>query len=155
MRDCERAGIICRPASILAALFAAVLAASCYSSGYRSEMTANTELIAELADKLADYCEAGFMVDGRAVSSEEMGEFYYGLKKARAFATMRKADSERPSYREFVLMLDQYSAFVHSADLYRIEGNRDAARLAALKDQHEAVEAAAARIRAELRSESH
>jgi len=118
-------------------------------------MTANTELIAELADKLADYCEAGFMVDGRAVSSEEMGEFYYALKKARAFATMRKADSGRPSYREFVRMLDQYSAFVHSADLYRIESRRDGARLSALKAQHQAVEAAAARIRAELISENH
>ncbi|HEY6417967.1 MAG TPA: hypothetical protein VIX59_03105, partial [Candidatus Binataceae bacterium] len=67
---------------------AAVTVSSCYSSNYHQEIAANIALISDLSDKLADYCDAGFVLGGRPVSSEEMGEFYYALKKARATAAM-------------------------------------------------------------------
>jgi len=129
------------------------LASSCYSTSYRREMAANADLIANLADKLADYCQAGFAIDGRQVSSEEMGEFYYALKKARGFSTMRHDESDRASYRNFEVMLDQYAAFVHSADEYRIGGHTDSGKLAALIQQRDAVEQTASRVRADLASE--
>ena len=130
-----------------------LLAASCYTSSYQREMAANTDLIAELANKLGDYCQAGFMVGDRQVSSEEMGEFYYALKKARAFANMQKGEANRPSYRDFMVMLEQYSAFVHAADEYRLAGQPDDAKLAALSAQRDAVDATESRLRADLNSE--
>ncbi len=66
-------------------LACAMLLASCYSSNYRREMLASVALVSSLSDKLADYCREDFIVEGHPLSSEEMGEFYYGLKKARAF----------------------------------------------------------------------
>ncbi len=51
------------------------------------ETIASVALLSNLSDKLADYCRTDFIVEGHPLSSEEMGEFYYGLKKARAFRT--------------------------------------------------------------------
>jgi hypothetical protein len=154
MLELWRAGDLRRPVLVLILAAAAMVGASCYSTSYSKEVAANTDLIAGLADKLADYCKAGFVVDDRQISSEEMGEFYYALKKARAFAYMRRDDSNRTSYRDFVALLDRYSAFVHSADQYRISGQVDSETLAALTSEHDAVDQAASRVRADLRSES-
>ena len=105
-------------------------------------------LLSELADKLNDYCQAGFVVGERPVSSEEMGEFDYALAKARAWAAMtQRSAGERPSYREIVNLMDTYEAFVRDADQYRLAHLRDPARLAALAREHDAV---AARARAVL-----
>ena len=153
MTETTRAGTFCRPAFYLLFAMGVLLAASCYSSSYQREMAANTDLIAELADKLGDYCQAGFTVDDRQVSSEEMGEFYYALKKARAFANMQKGEANRASYRDFVTMLDHYTAFVHAADEYRLAGRGEADKLAALNAQRDAIKATASRVRADLKSE--
>jgi len=89
-------------------------------------------LLSELADKLNDYCQAGFVVGDRPVSSEEMGEFDYALAKARAWAAMAQSSAgERPSYRAIVNLMDTYEAFVRDADQYRLAHLRDPARLAA------------------------
>ncbi|MGC1341679.1 MAG: hypothetical protein WA854_05100, partial [Candidatus Binataceae bacterium] len=69
MNDGRRAGLY-RPALFLIAAAAIACAAACYSSNYRKELAANTDLISELADKLADYSSAGFMIENRQVSSE-------------------------------------------------------------------------------------
>ncbi|MGO9606918.1 MAG: hypothetical protein ACLQAT_26600 [Candidatus Binataceae bacterium] len=153
MIDTARAGGFRRPAFFLMLAAMMAIAASCYSTSYRREMAANVDLIANLADKLADYCQARFVVDGRPVSSEEMGEFYYALKKARGFSTMRHDKSDRASYRDFEVMLDQYAAFVHSADEYRIGGHADSEKLAVLIQQRDPVEQTASRVRADLASE--
>jgi hypothetical protein len=148
----QRAGF-CRPALFLIAGAAIFCAAACYSSNYRKELAANTDLISELADKLADYCTTGFMIDDRQVSSEEMGEFYYALKKARGLSATTARDSARASYRDFDAMLDAYQSFVRNADEYRLAGARDPAKLAALMQQHQAVESAAAKVREDLAKE--
>lgn len=152
MNDGKRAGLY-RPALFLIAGAAILFAAACYSSNYGKELAANTDLISELADKLADYCSAGFMIDNRQVSSEEMGEFYYALKKARGLSATTTRDSSRGSYRDFDAMLDAYQNFVRNADEYRLAGTRDPAKLAALMRQHQAVESAAAKVRADLAKE--
>lgn len=152
MNDRKRAGLS-RPALFLLAAAAIVCAAACYSSNYRKELAANTDLISELADKLADYCNAGFIIENRQVSSEEMGEFYYALKKARGLSATTTRDSARASYRDFAAMLDAYQSFVRSADEYRLASARDPANLAALMRQHQAVESAAAKVRADLAKE--
>ncbi|MHB8381540.1 MAG: hypothetical protein ACYDC3_04260 [Candidatus Binataceae bacterium] len=149
----QRAGRI-RPALLLLAGAAMLCVAGCYSSNYRKELAANTDLIAQLADKLADYCRAGFTVGNRPVSSEEMGEFYYALKKARGLSATTASDSARASHRDFDAMLDAYRDFVRGADQYRIAGSRDPAKLAALMGQHQKVEDAAAKVRADLAAEN-
>jgi len=151
MTATTRAGAVCRPVFYL--LFATILAASCYSSSYRKEMAANTDLIAELADKLGDYCQAGFMVNDRQVSSEEMGEFYYALKKARAFASMQRGEANRASYQDFTVMLTQYTSFVRAADEYRLGGHTDEARLKELIAQRDTLRATASRVHEDLKSE--
>jgi hypothetical protein len=152
MNDRKRAGLI-RPAFFLLAGAAMLCAAACYSSNYGKELAANTDLISQLADKLADYCRAGFAIDNRQVSSEEMGEFYYALKKARGLSAMTARDSARASHRDFDAMLDAYQNFVRNADEYRLTGARDPERLAALMAQHQMVEDAAAKVRADLARE--
>ncbi|MGH7780307.1 MAG: hypothetical protein ACREQR_10820 [Candidatus Binataceae bacterium] len=151
MNDAKRAGLF-RPALFFLAAAATLCAAACYSSNYRKELGASTDLISELSDKLADYCHADFLIDNRPVSSEEMGEFYYALKKARGLAAMTHG-SARVSHRDFDAMLDAYHIFLRNADEYRLVGARDPARLAALMMQHQAVEAAAAKVRADLANE--
>ncbi len=152
MTDKTRAGDWRLPAFVLMLAACAAIAASCYSSSYQREMAANVDLISGLADKLADYCKAGFTVDDRQISSEEMGEFYYALKKARAFATMSRDKSNQASYRDFSAMLDEYAAFVRSADEYRLGGHDDPSKLVALVAQHRAVEQRASRVRYDLHS---
>ncbi len=149
LRRITRAGLL-RPA-LFAAMVGALCAPGCYSSNYRRELGANVSLVAELADKLADYCRAGFMIEGRAVSSEEMGEFYYALKKARAYAAMTGADESRRSHRDFERMLDTYATFVRTADEYRLAGAHDpAARLVALLSLHDEVSRLATKVSADL-----
>ncbi len=149
MNERKRAGLI-RPALFFFAGAAILCAAACYSSSYRKELGANTDLISELSDKLADYCRADFAIDNRQVSSEEMGEFYYALKKARGLSAMTTRESARASHRDFDAMLDAYQLFARNADEYRLAGGRDPARLAELMRQHQKVEAAAAKVRADL-----
>lgn len=153
MTEATRAGSVSRPALYLLFAMGVLLAASCYTSSYQREMAANTDLIEELADKLGDYSQAGFTVGDRQISSEEMGEFYYALKKARAFTNMQKDEANRASYRDFTAMLDQYAAFLRSADEYRLAGHADEAKLAGLNAQRNAIKSTASRVRSELKSE--
>jgi len=132
------------------AIAAVLCLAACYSTSYRKEAAANVALLSELADKLNDYCQAGFVVGDRPVSSEEMGEFDYALAKARAWAAMtQRSAGDRPSYRALAGLMGAYEAFVRDADQYRLAPLRDPARLAALAREHDAV---AARARAVMDS---
>ena len=153
MTDTARAGALGRPVFYLMVAGALALTASCYSAGYRKEMASTVDLLSGLTDKLADYCRAGFTVDDRPISSEEMGEFYYALNKAQAFKALRRGQAQRPSYRDFSTLLEQYAAFVHSADEYRLAGRADPVGLAALVARHNAIKQTASRVRADLASE--
>ena len=153
MTDTTRAGALGRPVFYLMLAGTLALVTACYSAGYRKEMAATVDLLGGLTDKLADYCAAGFRVDDRQISSEEMGEFYYALNKAEAFRALRRAQAQRPSYRDFITLLEQYAAFVHSADEYRLAGRLDPVRLAALIAQRDAIRKTASRVRADLASE--
>jgi len=133
-------------------LAAVVLLASCYSSNYRREMLASTALIEELSDKLADYCRSGFIVDGHPLSSEEMGEFYYGLKKARAFESMTaKRHASEASGEAFSKLVDSYETFVRDADRYRLEQSRTDGELKALMGKHSLVREEAGAVRRTLK----
>lgn len=153
MTDTARAGALGRPVFYLMLAGALALTASCYSAGYRKELAATVDLLSGLTDKLADYCQAGFKVGDRQISSEEMGEFYYALNMAQAFRAMQRGQAPRPSYRDFSTLLEQYAAFLHSADEYRLGGRADPVGLAALVAQHDAVRKSASRVRADLASE--
>jgi len=92
-----RAGA-CRPV-FLFAIAAAMLTASCYSSDYNRTVTANVALLSDMSDKLIDYCHRDFRLEGRAISSEEMGEFYYAFNKASAFSSSTPRETSRESHR--------------------------------------------------------
>jgi hypothetical protein len=124
--------------------------ASCYSSSYRRELAANVALISDLSDKLADYCRLDFELNGSRLSSEEMGEFYYALKKAQSFATMDSAQAERRSYRAFNELLARYAAFVKDADQYRLATAPDSFAKAALDRDHNLVKIDAAKVISDL-----
>ncbi|HXW83526.1 MAG TPA: hypothetical protein VEJ86_03915, partial [Candidatus Binataceae bacterium] len=89
------------------------------------------------------------------LSEEEMGEFYYALKKARAYAQMTAPrDSGLASHRDFVALLDADQAYLDAANRYRLAPDREPAALEALRGEHAQVRAAASRVLADLRSES-
>jgi hypothetical protein len=153
MTETTRAGGFRRPVFYLILAAVLMIAASCYSTSYPKQMTANVDLMAELADKLEDYARAGFIINDRPISSEEMGEFYYGLKKAQGFAASRRGDANHASYRDFASLIDQFGAFVHSADEYRLATQRDPKKLDALTAQKDALELTVSQVRRDLISE--
>jgi hypothetical protein len=135
----KRAGAHRRPV-YFAFLAGAMLLASCYSSNYRREMLASVALVSSLSDKLADYCRADFVVDKHPLSSEEMGEFYYGLKKARAFESMSaKSHASDASGKAFSQLVDAYENFVRDADRYRLNPSHTPEQLEQLLKDHDLV----------------
>ncbi len=101
----------------------------CYSSDYGRQTAATAAMLRDLAAKLDDYCRADFKTNGREISSEEMGEFYYGLKKARSYAAQTSAHSARQSYRDLLRLIDGYAQMVNDADRYRLSRRPDPGRL--------------------------
>lgn len=146
-----RAGF-CRLALLIVALMA--LAAGCYSSNYRRGIEANVALVSDLADKLADYCRTEFKLDSRPVSSEEMGEFYYALKKARSFAAMTANSADKPSYRRFEQLLASYESFLQAADQYRLSARTDPEAQKALLQHHAEVTRQAQLVLDAIRAEA-
>ena len=131
-----------------------LLAASCYSSNYRREMLASVSLVSELSDKLADYCRADFKVRDHVVSSEEMGEFYYGLQKARAFEAMTaKRHGSHESAAAFSKLVVSYEAFVSEADRYRLDPAHTQIQFEQLMKDHDLVRQRAEGVRQALARE--
>src|ERR1700733_3999618 len=146
-----RAGARRRPIHFVLGLAAAALLASCYSSNYRREMLASVTLMTSMSDKLADYCRADFTVDRHPLSSEEMGEFYYGLKKARAFEQMTaKRHASEASGEAFSKLVDAYEKFVRDADRYRIAKAHTKEQLDQLMKDREEVQHRAEEVRRAL-----
>ncbi len=106
------------------------LAVGCYSSDYRRQTAATASMLGDLAQKLGDYCRADFKLDRREVSSEEMGEFYYALRKARSYASEAASNSNRQSYRDLTRLIDDYAQLLGEVDRYRLTGKPDPQRLA-------------------------
>lgn len=132
-----------------------MLIASCYSSNYRREMLASVALVSNLSDKLADYCRADFVVERHPLSSEEMGEFYYGLKKARAFQQMTgKRSGSDASAQAFDQMVEAYESFVRDADQYRLGQSHTHEQLDQLMKDHDLVKERAEDVRRALEKET-
>jgi hypothetical protein len=145
-----RAGASRRPVHFVI-LACAMILASCYSSSYRGETLASVALIEGLSDKLADYCRADFIVENHPLSSEEMGEFYYGLKKALAFESMSaSAHASEPSGVAFSKLVEAYETFVRDADQYRINPSHTKEHLEELMREHELVRQRADAVRRSL-----
>ena len=150
----KRAGAHRRPV-LLVVLLGAMLFASCYSSNYRREMLASVALVSSLSDKLADYCRADFIVDKHPLSSEEMGEFYYGLKKARAFESMTsKRLGSDASGMAFSKLVDAYEKFIADADQYRLNPSHTPEQLEQLSKDHDLVKQRADEVKRALSAES-
>jgi len=128
-----------------------LFAASCYSSNYRREMLASVSLVSQLSDKLTDYCRADFKVRDHVLSSEEMGEFYYGLQKARAFDAMTaKRSGSQESAAAFSRLVASYADFVSDADRYRLDPSHTQIQLDALLKDHDIVGKRADEVRQAL-----
>src|SRR5437867_1624090 len=94
-------------------------------------------MLSELSDKLLDYCAADFRIDRRSVSSEEMGEFYYAMRKARGVEEMgRGVDKAR---ERLSALLESYNRFLADADAYRLGGKSDPERMRLLQSEHDEV----------------
>jgi hypothetical protein len=102
----------------------------CYSSDYRRQSAATASMLGDLALKLGDYCRADFRLGGREVTSEEMGEFYYALRKARSYASEAASNSSRHSYQDLTRLIEDYGQLLSEADRYRLAGKPDPQRLA-------------------------
>ena len=114
-------------------------------------MLASVSLVSQLSDKLADYCRADFKVRDHILSSEEMGEFYYGLQKARAFEAMTaKRQGSLESAAAFSKLVASYQAFVSDADRYRLDPSHTRVQLEQLFKDHELVGEQANEVRQAL-----
>jgi len=145
-----RAGASRRPVHFVM-LACAMLLAACYSSSYRRETLASVALVESLSDKLTDYCRVDFIVDRHPLSSEEMGEFYYGLKKALAFQSMSASGhASDASGKAFAQLVDAYETLVRDADQYRLNPSHTKEQLDALMREHEIVKQRAEEVREAL-----
>jgi hypothetical protein len=86
-------------------------------------------MLGDLAGKLGDYCRADFRLGSREVSSEEMGEFYYALRKARSYASETASNSGRQSYQDLTRLIADYGRLLGDVDRYRLSGKPDPRRL--------------------------
>jgi len=134
-------------------LLCSLALAGCYSSDYGRQTAATVSMLSDLAAKLGDYCRADFKLGGREVSSEEMGEFYYGLKKARSYASEAASNSNRQSYRDLNGLIDDYAGLVSDADRYRLAGKSDSDQLKELLARQLRVRMAAQTVIYDLRKE--
>ncbi|HEV3111410.1 MAG TPA: hypothetical protein VGY99_13035 [Candidatus Binataceae bacterium] len=125
----------------------------CYSSDYGRQSAATASMLRDLAAKLGDYCRADFKLGGGDVSSEEMGEFYYGLKKARSYAGEAASGSTRQSYRDLTRLIDDYGKLLSDADRYRLAGKSDPQRLKEILDHQQKVSGEAQTVLSDLRKE--
>jgi hypothetical protein len=146
-----RAGI-CRPALLLVLIAASASAPSaCRLWNHAARVEANVTLLLQLSDKLRDYCRAGFDLSGRELTSEEMGEFYYALRRARALTEQPRDALETPIDREYEEFLAAYEAFVRAADQYRLASEQAPALLEALMREHAALKRLGEKVLSDLR----
>jgi hypothetical protein len=111
-------------------LFCCMAVGGCYSSDYSRQTAATASMLNDLAVKLSDYCRVGFKLGDREVSSEEMGEFYYALQKARSFTSGAASNSNPQSYRDLTRLVEDYGKLLNEADRYRLAGKPDPQQLA-------------------------
>ena len=128
------------------------LTVGCYSSDYRRQTAATASMLGDLAQKLGDFCRADFKLDHRQVSSEEMGEFYYALRKARSYASEASSNSDRQSYQDLTRLIEDYARLLGDADRYRLSGQPDPQRLAAILAAQERVRGEARAVVAKLQA---
>src|SRR5206468_223027 len=131
------------------AVFALVLLAGCFWRTYGRLAATHVDLLVAMARKGTDLVASG------RLSAESMPELTYPLERAEAFVHDARARSGAPpaSLDALDTLCARYRAFVDALDRVRRERSGEAAR-AALADPLAAVEAAAERVRAELRAES-
>ncbi len=110
-------------------------------------------MLGDLAQKLGDYCRADFKLDHREVSSEEMGEFYYALRKARSYASEAASNSDRQSYRDLTRLIDDYAQLLGEVDRYRLTGKPDPQRMAEIVAAEQRVRDEAQSVLADLKTE--
>lgn len=131
----------------------ALAIAGCYSSDYGRQTAATASMLRDLAAKLGDYCRADFKLGSGEVSSEEMGEFYYGLKKARSYTAEAASNSTRQSYRDLTRLIDDYAQLLSDADRYRLAGKSDPQRLKEILAHQQQVNSEAQTVLIDLRKE--
>jgi hypothetical protein len=129
------------------------LTVGCYSSDYRRQTAATASMLGDLAQKLGDFCRADFKLDHRQVSSEEMGEFYYALRKARSYASEASSNSGRQSYQDLTRLIEDYAQLLADVDRYRLAAIPDAQRVAAIIAAQERVKGEAQMVLAKLQAE--
>ncbi len=134
-------------------LFCCLALGGCYSSDYARQSAATATMLSDLSVKLGDYCRADFKTGGRDISSEEMGEFYYGLKKARSYAAEASSKSTRPSYRDLTRLIGDYGQLVSDADRYRLAGKPDPQQLKEILARQQQVSIEAQSVLDDLRRE--
>ena len=125
----------------------------CYSSDYGRQTAATASMLRDLSAKLGDYCRADFKLGGGDVSSEEMGEFYYGLKKARSYAGVAAANADRQSYRDLTRLIDEYAQLLSDADRYRLAGKSDPQHLKEILAHQQRVSGEAQTVLNDLRGQ--
>jgi len=138
----ERVKLNSKRTALLAAL---VTLAGCYWSRYPELMETHLVLLDQFGAKL----DSVVQTDGR-VPMQDWAEFLYPLERARDFARIAaQRYPDRPSLREFRIVLERYAALVDDPTLMT---RHDAARI--VERRRAALMQAIAATRTELRREA-
>ena len=125
-----------------------LLASACLWRSYKEIMTVHLEVLGSMMAKTVD----GSSPIQRP-SASDVAELQYPLRRARQFTGQYDDQRQRPSYRAFVALLDDYERFVESIDLARAEERRWAALEPELAERRREIDTEIERVRDALARE--
>ena len=130
-------------------LLLVLCAAGCLWRSYGTIMEVHLDVLTQTADKLCSVVDSG-----RGPTAEGMAEYVYPAQRAREFMRQFSSYSERPSYKQFGVLVDGYEAMVRAVDAARSQGRLGADEAAHLKAERDALLATAVEIRSDLKAGS-
>ena len=122
-------------------------ATGCLWRGYGTIMEVHLDVLTQTADKLCSVVDSG-----RGPTAEGMAEYVYPAQRARQFMRQFSSYSERPSYKQFGVLVDDYEAMIRAVDAARSQGRLGADEVARLKAERDALLATAVEIRSDLKA---
>jgi hypothetical protein len=127
-------------------LLVGCLLSGCLWRSYEHVLEVHLTVLLQMTDKLC-----GLADSGRTPTAADMVEFTYPAQRGRAFLRQFARHADRPSYRDFQGLLEQYEAMLKRVDAARVNEAQWRAEHAAAARERVVLSQLAERIRQDLR----
>lgn len=127
------------------ALLILLVLPACLWRSYGAIMTVHLDVLTSMVAKTVDNAASG-----HRPTSNDVTELTYPLQRGQQFVQQFESYRERESYRQFLVLLERYEAFVQSIDAARADPARWEALQASLPASAAALQETATQVRAAL-----